>query len=424
MMRKNNEPIVPKLRFPEFHDEAGWQEKPIHEFLIEECRPIDMVDNKEYSLVTVKRRYGGIVSRGIFQGKSIKVKSQFLIQENDFLISNRQIVHKACGVVPKKLEGSIVSNEYSVLKAKENCDVVFFDYFAQQPKVSESFLKSSVGIVIEKMRFNLSDWLKREFVFPKLQEQQKIADCLTSIDELITLHTQKLDALKDYKKGLMQQLFPAEGEKVPRLRFPEFRDAGEWDVSQLNEVCVRIMDGTHFSPKSLAGPFKYLTSKNIRNGRIDLSNISMISEEEHKEIFKRCPVEKYDLLLTKDGANTGNCALNLLGEQFSLLSSVAVLRGNPEILLQSFLYQSFLSCTIQLQIKNSMSGQAITRITLRKIGSYQFFYPSLEEQQKIADCLTSMDEQINAQSEKIESLKTHKKGLLQQLFPSLEEALK
>jgi type I restriction enzyme S subunit len=203
---------VPKLRFPEFRDKGKWQLKRINEVLVEQARPIDMQDDQDYSLVTVKRRYGGVVSRGIFKGKSIKVKSQFLLHENDFLISKRQIVHCACGVVPKELKGSIVSNEYSVLTPRKNNDIHFFNYFSQQPAVSESFLQCSIGIVIEKMLFKLNGWLKQEFFFPEHDEQKKIAQFLSNLDDLIESQTKKLEALKAHKKGLMQQLFPAMDE--------------------------------------------------------------------------------------------------------------------------------------------------------------------------------------------------------------------
>lgn len=167
-----------------------------------------MDDEMEYALVTVKRRYGGVVSRKILKGKEIRVKSQFLIGGNDFLISKRQIVHDACGLVPAKLAGSIVSNEYSVLTAKIGCDIEFFNYFTQQPCVSDSFLQSSVGIVIEKMLFNLDWWLKLAFLFPSFAEQQRIAACLSSLDTWLSWQAQKLDCLKRHKQGLMQQLFP------------------------------------------------------------------------------------------------------------------------------------------------------------------------------------------------------------------------
>src|SRR5690606_37011277 len=199
---------IPKLRFPEFRKTGSWKLKPIGKVLAEKQRPIDMEDDAEYSLVTVKRRYGGLVSRGIYKGRSIKVKSQFEVQENDFLISKRQIVHCACGVVPKELHGSIVSNEYSVLVPRKGNDVHFFDYFAQQPAVSLSFLQCSIGIVIEKMLFKLKDWLKEEFLFPEIEEQQKIAQFIGDFDEIIAIQFHKVESLKEHKKGLMQKLFP------------------------------------------------------------------------------------------------------------------------------------------------------------------------------------------------------------------------
>jgi type I restriction enzyme, S subunit len=203
---------VPKLRFPEYCRAGEWEERPIGDMLFETSRPIVMEDEKDYSLVTVKRRYGGIVSRGIYKGNSIAVKSQFLLHEGDFLISKRQIVHNACGIVPKEFQGSIVSNEYSILSAKKCCDIHFFNYFAQQSRISESFLLSSIGIHIEKMLFKLNDWLKRKFLFPSLLEQRRTVNVLSSADNLIACQETMLDALKDHKKALMQQLFPITNE--------------------------------------------------------------------------------------------------------------------------------------------------------------------------------------------------------------------
>lgn len=204
---------------------------------------------------------------------------------------------------------------------------------------------------------------------------------------------------------------------TPRLRFPEFRDAKEWEEERLADLCLRIMDGTHFSPKTKQGPRLYLTSRNIQDGKLDLSSVAYISEEEHREIYDKCPVVKGDVLLTKDGANTGNCAINILDFEFSLLSSVAVLRGKPEVVSQAFLYQSIDSDRTQRLIEDSMSGQAITRITLEKIGNFKIPITARAEQQKIADCLTSLDEVIAGQGRKAEALKALKLGLMQQLFP-------
>ncbi len=203
---------IPRLRFPEFRDAGEWKKKKISDVLMEAVRPLEMEDDEEYSLVIVKRRYEGIVSRGKLQGKSIKVKSQFFLQKDDFLISKRQIVHCACGLVPDEFDGAIVSNEYSVLRAKNGFCIKFFKYFCQQPMVGRSFLECSIGVVIEKMLFKINDWLKREFLFPSLDEQVRIANHFSSIEELIAAQDQMVNALKTHKHGLMQQLFPVMDE--------------------------------------------------------------------------------------------------------------------------------------------------------------------------------------------------------------------
>jgi type I restriction enzyme, S subunit len=205
---------------------------------------------------------------------------------------------------------------------------------------------------------------------------------------------------------------------VPKLRFKDgdWRDFPKWEFRSLQEVCERIMDGTHFSPKTKEGSRRYLTSKNIRNTGIDLTDCNYISEEEHQEIFKKCPVKLGDILLTKDGANTGNCCINNLQEEFSLLSSVAVLNGKDNVLNNFFLLQVLQSGQGINTINNVMAGQAISRITLEKINKFKFYFPELPEQTKIANFLTAVDEKITQLTQKCDLLAQYKKGVMQQIF--------
>ena len=131
----------------------------------------------------------------------------------------------------------------------------------------------------------------------------------------------------------------------------------DWEVVKIKEV-AKVKDGTHFSPKSTTGDFKYITSKNIKFGYLDLSDISYVSEEEHKVIYKSCPVKNGDLLLTKDGANTGNACINTLNEEFSLLSSVAFIDGFENTSFNQFLLQQILWNKTQTRLQAEMSGQA------------------------------------------------------------------
>lgn len=189
-----------------------------------------------------------------------------------------------------------------------------------------------------------------------------------------------------------------------------------WEKAKLEEKLAVLKDGTHFSPQSKSGPFMYLTSKNIRFGNLNLDNVTFISEEDHRKIYKGSPVKYGDVLLTKDGANTGNAAINSLDFEFSLLSSVAYLRGKSELLLNNYLLHLLLSPIGQSKIKSEMAGQAITRLTLKKIGSLTFVFPPLPEQKKIAQILSTWDNAISATERLLENSQQRKKALMQQLL--------
>lgn len=185
---------------------------------------------------------------------------------------------------------------------------------------------------------------------------------------------------------------------------------------KLADICELIGDGTHFSPQSTDGPYKYITSKNIRFGRLDLSDLSYISNEDHKSIYKSCPVQKGDILLTKDGANTGNACINELDEEFSLLSSVAYLRVDDEKADPEYVLQYLLSSKGQWTIKNMMSGQAITRLTLKKINNITIDLPELNEQKKIAKILSTWDDAIVLTESLIKYKEQRKQALIQKLI--------
>lgn len=210
-------------------------------------------------------------------------------------------------------------------------------------------------------------------------------------------------------------------QQEPRLRFKGFTDA--WEEKVLGEVTEYLSDGTHFSPKSQNGEYKYITSKNIRNSGLDLSDVSYISAEEHQEIYKRCSVKFGDLLLTKDGASTGNCCINFLHEEFSLLSSVAVLRPKQKKHNANFLCQVLQSPIGQNEIKGSMAGQAITRITLEKLRAYKFNFPLYEEQTHLGLFFRRLDGQIAESRAVLEKSRQLKKAMLAKMFPANGEKI-
>lgn len=255
---------------------------------------------------------------------------------------------------------------------------------------------------------------------PTLNEQQKIADCLASIDDLITTQTQKLDTLKTHKKGLMLQLFPAEGETVPKRRFPEFRDMGEWSPEKFGEIC-----------KFVRGPFGGALKKDIfvkegyavyEQSHAIYENFDdfryYITKEKYDEL-KRFAVKSNDLIMSCSGT-MGKFAVvpspHKEGVINQALLKLAVKKGYNLNFIKYTLehplnQEKFLSQSAGGAIKNVVGVDQLKEIELP--------IPSLQEQQKIADCPTSLDTLIANQAQKIEALKSHKKGLMQQLFPSV-----
>ncbi|MDH1801998.1 restriction endonuclease subunit S [Acinetobacter johnsonii] len=246
---------------------------------------------------------------------------------------------------------------------------------------------------------------------PSKKEQTKIASFLSAVDEKISQLTQKHELLSQYKQGMMQKLF----SQQIRFKADDGSEFGEWKEKKLSEICLKIKDGTHFSPKTFeVGEYKYLTSKNVKNGYLDFSNLEFVSADDHKKIYSSCDVKFGDVLLTKDGT-IGQCCVNTLTEEFSLLSSVAFLRLKSEF-NNYFLYHILLSDLGQKEINGVIAGQALKRITLTKINDFKFMFPCLEEQTKIANFLSAIDQKIDVVVQQIGQAKTWKKGSLQQMF--------
>jgi len=191
----------------------------------------------------------------------------------------------------------------------------------------------------------------------------------------------------------------------------------DWSIVSAFDACSKIQDGTHFSPRIGGNDYFYITSKNIRFGHLDISTASRIDRVQHQAIYRRCDVKKGDLLLTKDGANTGNAALNTLDEEFSLLSSVAFLRFHPSQYCPAYFLQQVLTSQGQRQIQDAMAGNAITRLTLEKIKKLRFPVPPTKaEQEAIAKLLSDADALIESLEQLIAKKRQIKQGAMLELL--------
>lgn len=221
---------------------------------------------------------------------------------------------------------------------------------------------------------------------PSLSEQQRIVD-------LLDAEFAKIDALKTNAEKNLQNAKDLYSEVLKRVLMTH----NNWNSQILDDVCTKIVDGTHNSPvNSSKGDYMYVTAKNIKTWGLDLSNITYVTSEIHSEIYNRCNPEKGDVLYIKDGATTGIAIVNPISDEFSLLSSVALLKPRKDVISGAFLCYAMNSPMMYQFVREQMDGAAITRITLKKIKSFTISYPSLEEQNKIVSRLDTLNEKCKA----------------------------
>jgi len=263
-------------------------------------------------------------------------------------------------------------------------------------------------------------------VYPSIDnEQQKIADCLSSIDELITAHTQKHEVLKTHKKGLMQQLFPPEGETVPKLRFPEFRDAGEWEEGVISDLANGVMGNAFKSVDFIEDGIQLVRMGNLYQGELQLNRTPVYLPKHFNEEYSRFLVKPFDILMSM----TGTMGKRDYGFIVQLPESCEQLLLNQRVLkivhkakcVKGFLLQLLKSESLLNELYSLPGGTKQANLSVQQFKGLKAKFPEPKEQQKIADFLSSIDVLITEQSQKIVSLKAHKKGLMQQLFPVTDE---
>ncbi len=415
--------LVPKLRFPEFREAGEWEEAKLGEFAT-----FFKGKGLPKSVITPNGKNPCIHYGELFTEHPeviLAVKSYTDLDENIFLSVENDVLMPTSDVTPSglakacciKLNDVILGGDILVIRtSKEEISGEFLARFIRY--LEREVLQLVSGSTVFHLYASSID--KLALAFPRKKEQQKIADCLSSLDDLITAQTQKLDTLKTHKKGLMQQLFPAEGETLPKLRFPEFRDAGEWVEKKLETLSLKISDGIHSTPLyDDSGEYFFINGNNLIDGGIVVDEkTKRVSEEEYKK-HKRHLGEN-TILLSINGTIGNLSSYN--NEKVVLGKSACYINIDAGKALKDFISYYLKTSIIYSYFSTELTGSTIKNLSLKTVSNTKIYLPTRPEQQKIAGCLASLDELLTAQTQKLAALKTHKKGLMQQLFPALDEA--
>ena len=397
---------------------GDWEQRKLGELLTEVKRPIKMKDDESYELVTVKRRNEGIVSRGIFKGKDVLVNSQFQIKTGDYLISKRQVVHGANGIVPNHLNNAIVSNEYLVSIGNKNITTDFLSIISRLPSMYRKFFLSSYGIDIEKLVFNVEDWKKRTIQVPGISEQNQITIFFKQLDSTIALHQRQQDNYKQLKKYMLQKIFNQEF----RFKDKNGNDYPDWEEIALKELGETFTGLSGKTKENFGkGKGKFVTYMNVFSN--STANLAMTENVEIKDGEKQNEVRYGDIFFTTSSETpdeVGMSSVWLSHESNVYLNSFCFgYRLNSESegkVTHQFLGVQLRADRIRKQIVFLAQGSTRFNISKAKLTEIPVYLPAIQEQQKIADFLSMLDLRIEQLSQKVELLKEQKKGLIQQMF--------
>ena len=436
-MSKNNEnKLVPKLRFPDYSNTGNWILSDLIDTADKKIKwsftggpfgsNLKAEDYTEYGIRIIQLQNIGdgefIDDYKIYasEEKANELLSCNIYSGEIILSKMGDPVGRAC-IIPKHIERCIMASDGIRLVVDENRFSKYFIYsLINSKQIREAIERKSTGST--RKRIGLDELKKIKLPNPlKLEEQQKIAACLSSLDEVITAENQKLEVLKDHKKGLLQNLLPQAAETVPKFRFKEFEDSGEWVFDTFSEY-IKLYRGS--SPRPIQN---YFTTDDTGVNWIKIGDTKNADNFIIKQVEER---------ITPEGAeksrkvNVGELILAnsmSFGKTYQLAiegyiyDGWFVLREYEQYFDKQFLLQLLNSDYMQTQYKKLSAGGIVQNISSDIVYKTILPHTSIDEQKQIAASLTSLDEFISAQSKKVEALQLHKKGLLQGLFPNVNE---
>jgi type I restriction enzyme, S subunit len=395
---------TPKLRFPEFSGE--WEKSKCINIFDKVRNSVDVEENKNYKQIGIRSHGKGIFYKDEVTGKELGNKRVFWVEPNVFIVNIVFAWERAIARTTENEIGMIASHRFPMYKPREGIlDLDYITYFFKTNKGKSLLELASPGGAGRNKTLGQKEFDNLDIILPEVEEQKKIAVFLSILDRRIEKQQGKVEALEEYKKGIMQKILSHE------IRFKDAngQEYPEWEEKKLGEISD-IYDGTHQTPTYVDEGIKFLSVENIND--FDASN-KYISEKVYEHDFKIKP-QKDDILMTRIG-NIGTSNIIEENNKYAFYVSLALIRCNKKILSPKFINQYINSKQFQHELHIRTIHVAFPKkINLGEIGECLVLLPSLLEQNKIANCLSRMGIKLKKEKGKLEQLKEWKKGLLQQ----------
>lgn len=421
MVKQRAKAAMPRLRFPEFRTMAAWREVPLER--VAQRTSTKNSDGHVTRVLTNSAEFGVLDQRDYFD-KDIatagKVDGYYVVGKGDYVYNPRTSAIAPVGPISRNNVGEgVMSPLYTVFRFSEDKTDFYEHYFRSSGWHSYLRSAASTGARHDRMSITTSAFMRMPVPVPSREEQQKIADCLTSLDEVIAAQGRKVEALEAHKRGLMQQLFPREGETRPRLRFPEFRDAPDLEAKVLSELVKFSSGGTpsKAAPNYWGGDIPWISASSMHD---------MIIEDADQRVTKeaigngtRLARKGCILVLVRGSMLFKRVPICISTRDVAFNQDVKALAVLPDMVAMFLLYQLV---AMSPRIPINETGIGAGKIETEVLENLEIWVPGIAEQQRIADCLSSLDTQITAETQQLIALKIHKQGLMQQLFPVPEAA--
>lgn len=396
---------IQKLRFPEFSGE--WEEKKLNSIFTKITQRNS--DNQNSNVITNSATEGLVSQRDYFDkdiANKDKTDNYFIIKNGDFVYNPRKSSAAPYGPFTqyKLLDDGIVSPLYLCLR-KNNSEVeskYLENYFKTTCWHQYIYENGSSGARHDRVSIHDDVLLAMPIKVPSLPEQQKIANFLSNVDSIITAETKILNALQKKKKALMQKLFT----RQLRFKSDDGTDFPAWEEKKLGDVCETYSGGT---PKSGTAEYYGGEIPFIRSGEISSNKTELFLTEKGMENSSAKMVSKGDILYALYGANSGLCSISKIDGAINQAILCIKTNENKRFLCNYLQYQREYFYSTYLQ-----GGQG--NLSGKLVESFIIPLPCIAEQQKIADCLSSIDSLIQNQQKVVTTWQQRKKALLQQMF--------
>ena len=380
---------VPQLRFPEFTD--AWKQRKVGDLLVERREMV--TEDNEYPLMAFIANEG-VAPKGDRFDRSALVKNADSkkykrTKYGDFIYSSNNLESGSIGL--NKYGKASISPVYSIFYPTNLADSDFIGrYFLRKDFIGQ-MIRWRQGVVYGQWKIPEADFLNIDIYIPSKDEQEKIGQILDKVDNTITLQQRKLNSLQKLKKGLLQKMFPKNGENIPEIRFPEFSDA--WKQRKLSDIALIVGGGTPSTnnPEYWDGEIDWYAPAEI-NGQIyaDYSARKITKLGLEKSSAKILPAGKTVLFTSRAG----------IGKTAILRRPAATNQGFQSLVLNDEIDTYFVySMTeiIKQKAEKIASGSTFAEISGKMLGGLSFMFPKYTEQNKIGTFFSKLDNLITLQ---------------------------